>query len=70
MKSRFWKCTVFFLVLNLKYIPRLLIAPFVGLYRGMQYFHETMGRMDAEFDAFVVEENQRAERNPTRSFNA
>lgn len=68
MKSQRWEWIKFTVRANFRYLPRLLIAPVVGLYRGYQYFCETMDRMDAEIDAF--EQNQRAERNPTRSFNA
>ncbi len=55
---------------NLRYLPRLLIAPIVGIVGGYRDFCQTMDRMDAEIDAFVAQQNQRAERNPTRSFNA
>lgn len=56
---------------NLRYLPRLLIAPIVGIVvGGYRDFCQTMDRMDAEIDAFVAEQNHRAERNPTRSFSA
>ncbi len=68
MKKQRWEYAEFIFKANFRYLPRLLIAPLVGVYRGYRYFCETMDRMDAEIDAF--EQNQRAERNPTRSFNA
>ena len=67
MKTDFWKSIGFVVKASFRYFPRLLIAPFVGGYRD---FNQTMDRMDAEIAAYVAELNQRAERNPTRSFNA
>ena len=67
MKSDLWKSTGFVVKTSLRYFPRLLIAPLVGGYRD---FCETMDRMDVEIRAFDANQNQRAERNPTRSFNA
>ncbi len=65
MKMMTWKNILFIAQVNLKYFPRLLVSPIIGAFRQVW---ETMDRMDAEIDAF--EQNQRAERNPTRSFNA
>ncbi len=67
MKSDFWEYIKFVLKANLRYLPRLYASPIIGGYRD---FCKTMDRMDAEIDAFVAQQNQRAERNPTRSFNA
>ena len=67
MKSDFWEYIRFVAKVNLRYFPRLLAAPLLGAFRCVW---ETVDRMDAEIDAFVAQQNQRAERNPTRSFNA
>jgi hypothetical protein len=67
MNNNLWKSAGFVVKTSLRYFPRLLIAPFVGGYRD---FSETMDRMDAEIRAYEANQNQPAERNPTRSFNA
>jgi hypothetical protein len=67
MKRDFWEYIRFVMKVQLRYLPRLFVAPLVGAVRCVW---ETVDRMDAEIDAFVAEQNQRAERNPTRSFNA
>lgn len=62
-----WEYIRFVLKVNLRYLPRFFAAPVIGAVRRVW---ETADRMDAEIDAFVARQNQRAERNPTRSFNA
>ncbi len=67
MNKETWAFLKFFLKLNLKHIPRVLVSPYVGAVRGVW---EAKERMDAELDAFIAKRSQRADRNPTRSFNA
>ena len=67
MKSDFWEYMRFVLKVNLRYLPRFFAAPVVGAVRRVW---EIADRMDAEIDAFVAEQKQRAERSSTRSFNA
>jgi hypothetical protein len=67
MNKRFWKITWFVVKLTLKYFPRVFVSPVVGAFRQVW---ETLDRADAELAALIATEDQRAERNPTRSFNA
>lgn len=66
MNKRFWKVAWFIVKLGLKYFPRVFVSPVIGAYRQVC---ETVDRMDAELAALIASEDQRAERNPTRSFN-
>ncbi len=49
MKGDLWEFTKYAFKVNLKHLPRLLIAPLVGALRGTWQAYE---RMDAEIDQF------------------
>jgi hypothetical protein len=67
MNKSFWEAAWFVVRVGLKYSLRILVAPIVG---GFRETSRLMARMHAETRAFVEAQDQRAERNPTRSFNA
>ena len=67
MNERFWKIAWFVVKVGLKNFPRLFVSPLIGACRQLG---ETMAEMDAELAGLIASYDKRAERNPTRSFNA
>lgn len=56
MKIDSWAFIKFAIKLNLRYHPRLLVAPLVGAVRNTR---QVIGRMGAEIDEFIARQSQR-----------
>lgn len=56
MKSESWEFIKFAIKINLRYYPRLFVAPLVGAWRNTQ---RVLGRMGDEVDEFIAQQDQR-----------
>jgi hypothetical protein len=57
MRNESWEFIKFAIKLNLRYHPRLWVAPLVGAVRNTR---QVIGRMSAETDEFIAQQRRRS----------